>query len=134
MEYFTTPEQEEIFRERYRQRLATAQDRIRLSRGAPGSPRQEIQEEDRRFFVESEGVFLGEARSGTECPLIRMEGGGTYEVDPIFLQEVQSFVQRHPRYMIVFQLRRGYSRRAGVYPAQMIAEDEELCLEDVVLP
>lgn len=133
MEYFTFPEQEEPLRGRYRQRLATEQDRIRTnSRHSHGSPRQMIQEEDRHFFVEPTGIYFGEVKPGNECPLVRKEGGGVYEVDPMFLQEVQTFVQRHPRYMIVFQMRRGYSQRAGVYPARMIAENEELCLEDVV--
>lgn len=132
MEYITTAEQEQPFQERYQQRLATEQDRIRMAHHrAPGSPYQEIQEEDRSFFVEPGAVYLGEVKPGAECPLVRTEGGTVYEVDPIFLGEVQAFVQRHVRYMVVFQMRRDYSQRSRVYPARMIADGEELCLEDM---
>ena len=132
MEYFTTAEQEQVFRQNYQQRLAAEQDRLRgrLHRTS-SSPRQEIQEEDRYFYVEPEGVYGGEVKPGAECPLHRVEGGGVYEVDPLFLREVQEFVQRHSRYMIVFHIRRDYSQRAGVYPARMVADQEELVLEDV---
>jgi len=130
MEYLTSPEQEQRFYSRYQERLAAEQDRIRNHRERI-SPRLELQEEDRYFFVEDGVTYLGEVKPGAECPLAPVEGGARYEVDPLFLQEVQRFVQRHSRYMIVFQMRRGYSRRAGVYPARMVAEEEELFLEDV---
>lgn len=134
MEYITSAEQEQRFHARHQERLYTEQDRLRnlRDRASPHQGRTGIQEEDRRFFVEADGtVYLGEVNPGAECPLVLSEGGAMYTVDPLFLREVDGFVRRNPRYMIVFHMRKGYSRRAGVYPARMVAEGEELFLEDV---
>jgi hypothetical protein len=130
MEYFTTAEQEQAFQHRYQKRWEQEQDRIRSSRfRAPGH--QEIQEDDRMFFVEPDGsVYLGEVKPDTLCPTYPHPGGKCYEVDPLFLREVQAFTQHHSRYMVVFRMDKGYSHRSGVYPARMVSENEELVLEE----
>lgn len=132
MEYYTTAEKEQILRDSYQRRLMAEQDRIRnIHCRIPGVPLQRIQEEDRRFFVEPDGVYFGEVKLENKCPEVHMEGGRTYEIDPIYLDEVQAFVQRHSRYMVIFHIRQGYSHRAGVYPARMIANEDEIWLERI---
>lgn len=133
MEYFTSKEQELQIAERYRKRMEEEQDRIRHSLyRSLGGARQEIQEEDRIFFVEPDGnVYLGEVRPEMICPKYCVEGGACYGVDSMFLREVQEFVQRHSQYVTIFHIKRGYSRQAGIFPARMVANQEELMLEDV---
>lgn len=129
MDYFTTFKQEQVFRERYQKRWEQEQDRIRMNRYRnPGQP--SIQEEDRIFFVEPDGsVYLGEVKPEAICPPYSMEGGNAYGVDPVFMREVHEFTQRNPRYMVVFTMRKGYSYRAGIYPARMVSDKEEVILE-----
>ena len=130
MEYFTSVEQEHIFRARFQKRWEQQQDSIRTSRyRVPGY--QELQEEDRIFFVEPDGsIYLGEVHPNTICPCYPMAGGSTYGVDPMFISEVQEFTQRHNRYMIIFRMCKEYSRKAGIYPARMITDTEECVLEE----
>ena len=130
MEYFTSKEQELQIAERHRKRIEQEQDRVRHSLYRQLT-RQEIEEEDRIFFVEPDGsVYLGEVRPDTICPIHSMDGGGYYGVDSMFLREVQEFVQHHRQYVVIFHIRRGYSYCAGIYPARMVADQEELMLED----
>jgi hypothetical protein len=132
MEYFTTPEQEAYLQALYREQLEQEQDRIRAVRVISSfvSPRP-LTPPDRMFFVEPDGhIYLGEIKPEKECPHHRMVGGGSYEVDAFFLREVQDFTQRNERYMIVFTMRKGYSSHAGVYPARMVSDTEEMVLEE----
>lgn len=130
MDYFTTSEQEEVFKKRYQKRWEQEQDRIRMSRyGVPGQVT--IQEDDRIFFVEPDGsIYLGEVRPDRVCPLHYVVGGNSYGIDPLFMREVQEFTQRNSRYMVVFTIRKGYSHRAGIYPVRMVSEKEEIVLEE----
>lgn len=133
MEYFTSKEQEFLFSEGYRNRMEKEQDRLRYSLYRHmGGTRQEIQEDDRMFFVEPDGnIYLGAVKPERICPRHKMDEGMCYEVDSMFLREVQEFVQRHPSYVVIFNIKRGYSRHAGVFPARMVADHEELILEDM---
>ena len=130
MEYFTSKEQESQFTERYRKRVEQEQDRIRFSfyRIQSGTS-QEIPEDDRIFFVEQDGVYMGEVKPENKCPSYLMEGGAYYGIDNVFLQEATTFIQHHSRYVVIFHIKRGYSRHAGIFPARMIAEQEEIMLE-----
>jgi hypothetical protein len=132
MEYFTSKEQEEKIAERYRKRMEQEQDRIRNSLYRHrGGMRQDLQEEDRIFFVESDGnVYLGEIKPENLCPPCLMEGGSWYGVDTIFLREVNDFVRHHSQYVVIFHIKRGYSHQASIFPARMIADQDELMLED----
>ncbi len=129
MEYFTSPEQELSFRVRYQKRWEDEQDRLRsLIHRQQATAR--IQEEDRIFFVEPDGIYLGEVHPSTRCPPTQQVGGWSYGVDPIFIREVLDFTRRHSQYVVIFHMCRDYSRRAGIFPARMVADGEELVLED----
>ena len=135
MEYFTTPEQEDRLRTIYQHRMDEEQDRLRLARSCSHrfstSPRH-LSPPDRLFFVEPDGhVYLGEVKPENECPHHPMEGGSSYGVDALFLREVQVFTARPERYMVIFQIRKGYSPHSGIYPARMICDTEEMVLEDI---
>lgn len=132
MEYFTTPEQESRLHALYRQQQEQEQDRIRSARIISSfiSPRV-FTPPDRIFYVEPEGhIYLGEIKPENECPHHLMQGGASYEVDSLFLREVQEFTRRNERYVVLFTMRKGYSSYAGVYPARMISDKEELVLEE----
>ena len=132
MEYFTTAEQERAFRLRYQKRWEQEQDRVRTSLFRV--VRRELQEQDRIFFVEPDGsVYLTEVNPNNLCPCHPVDGGNTYVMDDTFLGEVQDFTRRHSRFMIVFYMCREYSRKANIFPARMIAENEELILEDMTV-
>ena len=136
MEYFTTPEQESRLHREYQQRLDQEQDRLRMIRARSTcvslSPPPFPSHPDRLFFVEPDGhMYLGEIKPENECPHHPIAGGAYYGVDDLFLREVQSFTARHSRYVVIFQMRKGYSSRAGIYPARMVCDTEELILEDV---
>jgi hypothetical protein len=132
MEYFTSPEQEARLHAIHRQQVEQEQDRIRTTRFISSftTPRP-IPPSPRIFFVEPEGhVYFGEIKPENECPHHLMAGGASYGVDALFLREVQDFTRRNERYMIVFTLRKEYSYRAGIYPARMVSDKEELLLEE----
>jgi|LauGreDrversion4_2_1035121.scaffolds.fasta_scaffold117026_3 hypothetical protein len=129
MDYYTTAEQESEMQERYQRRCDQEQDRMRGSLYRVAST---IKEEDRIFFVEEDGrIYLGEIHPKRECPIGQVTGGGSYGVDFMFVREVEEFLKRSKRYVVIFQMRRDYSTRAGIYPARMISADEELMLEEV---
>lgn len=132
MEYFTSKEQELIIEERYRKKIEQEQDRIRNSLFRYYEvKRYEPEEEDRIFFVEPCGnVYLGEVKEKNKCPTHHVQGGRCYEIDSIFLKDVQEFVRNHSRYVIIFRIRKGYSYRAGIYPARIVSDDNELILEN----
>jgi hypothetical protein len=89
-----------------------------------------VKEEDRIFFVEEDGrVYLGEIHPKKECPMGHVQGGGSYGVDFMFVHEVEEFLKKNKRYVVIFEMRRDYSSRAGIYPARMISADDELRLE-----
>lgn len=130
MDYYTTAEQELEIKERYRIRYEREQDRIRgaLHR-APITPPKE---EDRMFLVEEDGhVYLGEVKPERRCPTGPVPGGGSYGIDFLFAREVEQFLKRNKKYAITFEMRRNYSRSAGIYPARITSMEEELLLEDV---
>jgi hypothetical protein len=129
MDYYTTLEQEREIQERYQARCDQERDRMRGSLYRVASP---VKEEDRIFFVEEDGrVYLGEIHPKRECPMGQVQGGGSYGVDFMFVREVEEFLKRNKRYVVIFEMRRDYSSRAGIYPARMISADEELHLEDL---
>lgn len=136
MEYFTTPEQEGRLQREYQQRLDQEQDRLRMIRTRSTcvslSPPPLSSPPDRLFFVEPDGrIYLGEIKPENECPHHSMEGGACYGLDALFLREIQSFTARHSGFVVIFQMRKGYSSRAGIYPARMVCDTEELIVEDV---
>ncbi len=131
MDYYTSLEQELEIQERYQNRCEKEQDRMRGSLYRVSSP---VREEDRIFFVEEDGrIYLGEIHPKKECPMGQVNGGGSYGVDFMFVREVEEFLKRNKRYVVIFEMRRDYSSRAGIYPARMISADEELILEDISL-
>ena len=130
IDYFTSPEQEQAFKARYQKRWEQEQDLLWMNRHRIQSSRM-IEEEDRVFFVEPDGsVYLGEIKPENLCPHHLMVGGKSYGVDPMFLREAHEFIARHNRYMVIFQMKKGYHYRAGIYPARMISENEEIVLEE----
>lgn len=130
IDYFTSPEQEQVFKARYQKRWEQEQDRVWMNRHRLQSPLV-VQEEDRIFFVEPDGsVYLGEVKPENLCPCHPMVGGHSYGVDPMFIREVHEFTARHRRYMVVFEMRKGYYYRAGIYPARIVSENEEIILEE----
>jgi len=128
MDYFTSREQEAFLREAYEARWREEQDRHRMRRHRVEIHRPP-QEQDRIFFVEEGVVYLGEVHPTTLCPHSSVAGGGCYGIDYQYMDNVQRFIQRHSRYMVVFTMDRGYSYRSGIYPARMVADGEELVLE-----
>lgn len=127
MDYFTSREQEAFLREAYEARRRDEQDkqRMRLHRVEVCHPPQE---QDRIFFVEEDGVYLGLVHPTTKCPDSSVAGGGCYGIDYQYTEKVLEFIQEHPRYMVVFMMEKGYSHRSGIYPAHMVADGEELWL------
>ena len=55
-----------------------------------------------------------------------------YGVDFMFVKEVEGFLKRNKNYVIIFQMKNGYSHRAGIYPARMTSMSEDLVLEDTL--
>ncbi len=132
MEYFTTPEQEAHLQAMYRRQQEQEQDRLRASRVISSLiTARPLLQPDRIFFVEPEGhVYLGEIKPENECPHHLMNGGAMYGVDSLFLREVQEFTSRNARYAVIFTIRKDYSTHAGIYPARMVSDTEELVLEE----
>ena len=130
MEYFTSITQEQEFNARFTKRYENLQDSVRMCR-FPTPGQRELQEEDRVFFVEPDGsIYLGEVQPKMICPCYPVTGGTTYGIDPLFIGEVQDFIQRNHRYMIVFRMCKKYSRKAGIYPARIVSDMEEVMLEE----
>ena len=130
IDYFTSPEQEQAFKIRYQKRWEQEQDLLWMNRHRNHNPHP-VQEEDRVFFVEPDGfVYLGEVKPENLCPCHLVVGGKSYGIDPMFLREAHRFIARHDRYMVVFQMRKGYHSRAGIYPTRMVSENEEIVLEE----
>jgi hypothetical protein len=133
MEYLTSAEQEQVFNHRYQKRWEQEQDSLRTSMFRV-KERKELQEEDRIFFVEPDGnVYLNTIGHNNICPQHHVMGGKVYIVDPMFIREVQEFTRRHQRYMIVFSMRKEYSNKAGVFPARMVTEHEDIELEEFIV-
>jgi len=129
MEYFTSDSQERILHDAYLQRWREEQDRVRERKYRLQRAPSPIQEPDRIFFVEPDGrVYLGEVREDRICPSSLPPYGRSYGIDSAYERDVAEFIQRHPRYMVVFSLVPGYSRQAGIHPAQMVADGEELTM------
>ena len=132
MEYFTTPEQEARLQAMYRRQQEQEQDSLRASRAISSIvTARPLLHPDRIFFVEPEGhIYLGESKPENECPHHLMAGGAMYGVDSLFLREVQEFTGRNARYAVIFTIRKEYSPYAGIYPARMVSDTEELVLEE----
>jgi hypothetical protein len=116
----------------FREQCEQEQDRYRASRvlGNRLSPRT-IVPPLRLFFVEPEGhIYLGEVKPENECPHHLRMGGACYGIDTFFLREVQEFTARHERYMVIFTMKKDYSPYAGIYPARMVSDTEEILLEE----
>lgn len=134
MEYYTSKEQEEILESKYMEKLMLSQDRIRSMKNL--GKKEFILKPDRLFLVENGKVYLERVDPRCECPTKLVQGGKCYEIDYDFINQVQDFVRRHDKYMVVFSISGRYSGEkeyrggGGIYPARMVADFDELVLED----
>jgi len=139
MEYYTTEIQEKNLNEKHMEKIKERQDQIRGSMNYSLSRNKQYQfipPTDRIFIVENDKVYLGQVDETNICPQRYVIGGKTYGIDNMFGDEVEKFVMRHKKYMVIFSLSSSlgssmkYCGGQGVYPARMVADFEELILED----
>ncbi len=139
MEYYTSEAQERELYERYMNKVKEKQDQIQGLRLTPRFMPNEysfIPQPERHFIVENGKVYLGQVDDRNKCPDGYVMGGRSYGVDYMFSSEVQKFVAKHNKYMVVFNISgrcngtQKYCGGQGIYPARMVADFEELILED----
>lgn len=139
MDYYTSEFQERELNEKYMVKVRERQDQIRTPIGFGFQKNQKsiyIPELDRIFIIENEKVYLGQVDNKNICPQGYVMGGRSYGIDYMFMSKVQEFVKRHKKYMVIFSISGRYDGThkycggQGIYPARMIADFEELILED----
>jgi hypothetical protein len=139
MEYYTTEEQERGLHEKYMDAVREVQDKIHggmYSRVQRNREYNYIPQPDRIFYVENGKVYLSMIGEKYECPNRYVLGGKCYIVDYSFMVDIQKFVEKHKNYMIIFSISsrygptKEYHAGHGVYPARIVADNEELVLED----
>lgn len=139
MDYYTSEAQENELNEKYMKKVRERQDQFNIPISLGLQKNREpiyIPEPDRIFIVENEKVYLGEVNEKNICPQGYVIGGKSYGIDYNFMKEVQEFVGRHKKYMVIFSVsgrygsKKKYCGGQGIYPARMIADFEELILED----
>jgi hypothetical protein len=135
MEYYTSESQERELNERYMAKVRDRQDQIRFSLHKNREVLS-IPEPDRIFIIEDGKVYLEQVDKKTECPQGYVMGGRSYCIDYMFAGDIQRFMGKHKKYMIIFSVsgRFGLSKKYcggyGVYPARIVGDFEELILED----
>jgi hypothetical protein len=135
MEYYTSESQERELNERYMTKVRNRQDQIRCG-FYKNKELAYIPESDRIFIVEDGKVYLEQVDKKKECPQGYVVGGRSYSIDYMFAGEIHRFMEKHKKYMIIFSVsgRFGLSKKycggQGVYPARIVADFEELILED----
>ena len=139
MEYYTSDTQEKELYEKYMNKVKEKQNQFQGLRFTPRFISNEysfIPQLERIFIVENGKVYLGQVDDKNICPESCVIGGKSYGVDYMFGTEVQKFVEKHKKYMIIFNVsgrcngKERYCGGQGIYPARMIADFEELILED----
>lgn len=139
MDYYTSESQERELNEKYMVKVKEIQDQNRVPIGFGLQKNRKftyIPEPDRIFIIENEKVYLGQVDEKNICPQGYIMGGRSYGIDYMFMNEVQEFVKRHKKYMVIFNVSgrydgtKKYCGGQGIYPARMIADFEELILED----
>ena len=107
MEYYTTEIQEKNLNEKHMEKIKERQDQIRGSMNYSLSRNKQYQfipPTDRIFIVENDKVYLGQVDETNICPQRYVIGGKTYGIDNMFGDEVEKFVMRHKKYMVIFSL------------------------------
>jgi hypothetical protein len=139
MEYYTSEAQERELNEIYMNKVKEKQDKIQGLRLTPRFMSNEytfISQPERIFIVEDQKVYLGQVDEKNRCPTGYTMGGKSYGVDYMFTEDVQKFVKRHNKYMVIFNVSgrcngtKKYCGGQGIYPARMVADFEEIILED----
>jgi len=139
MEYYTSEAQERKLYEKYMNKVREKQDQIQGLRLTPRFMPNEytfIPQPERMFIVENGKVYLEQVDEINRCPEGHMMGGRSYGIDYMFTTEVQNFLKKHTKYMVIFNVSgccngtKKYCGGQGVYPARMVGDFEELILED----
>ena len=139
MEYYTSEAQEYELNEKYMNKIKERQDQIRGSMNYSSQRHKEYQSiplPDRIFMIEDDKVYLGQVDEKNLCPQRYVIGGKSYGIDYMFGAEVEKFVMKYKKYMVIFSLSKSsgsgmkYCGGQGAYPARMISDLEELVLED----
>jgi len=136
MEYYTSESQENELNEKHMNKIKERQDHIyglKNSSLRQNNTYQIISPPDRIFIIENDKIYLGQVDEKNLCPQSYVIGGRSYGIDNMFGEDVVKFVTRHKKYMVIFSLSNvsgKYCGGLGVYPARMVADFEELILED----